>query len=403
MAIWFCTGSICLLALGWEDFQSSRFLTLLPWLMLLGLGRSGRLGLLDVIRSNKLAVYATIALSAWIAVSELTHGFSRAGVRQLLHFLVWIPVAAAVYAIATRERAWIFKLAHVLLLVICVVFGTIVWQRFFLGIPRPPGLGHNVLTGTLVALTGCVATNLLLASPHSKGTLWLVFSCVALCLAAVTINAARAPLVVIVVAALFTAVVFGVKPRLGWIAASAGLATIWIALYADRLLEIQRDWVKYLSGHSHTSLGVRLDAWRWIYNNFDQHPLLGWSVGGVQSSFVALIQARSPEIPSIYPYEHLHSDYLQLLGAYGLPALLLYLIFWFAVSRPSFTSARCSTSDSKNLRMAFALHLFFCMLILVAGFADVIGFWTPTTVAWQTLLGISVARLMLLRTELANR
>jgi O-antigen ligase len=402
-AVWFCTGSICLLALGWEDFQSSRFLTLLPWLMLLSLGRSGGLGLLAVMRSNKLAVYATIALSAWIAVSELAHGFTRTGTRQLLHFLVWIPVAAAVYAIATKEHAWIFKLANALLLVVVLVTGALLWQRFFLGIPRPPGLGHNVLTGTLIILAGCVIVNLLAVSPNNLRTRWLIFFCVALCLFAVTINAARAPLVVTFVAALTTSLVIGLRPRLSWLVASIGLATVWIALYADRMLEIQRDWIRYLAGHSVTSLGVRLDAWRWIYENFDQHPFFGWSVSGVQSSFVALIEARSPEIPSIYRYEHLHNDYLQLLGAYGLPALLFYAVFWVAVCQPSFAAAMRSTSQNNERSRAFAPHLLFCLLILVAGFADVMAFWTPATVAWQTLLGVSVARLMLLKPEPANR
>jgi O-antigen ligase len=402
-AIWFCTGSICLLALGWEGFQSARVLALLPWFMLLSLGRSGRLGLLEVARSNKLAIYTTIALSAWIAASELTHGFSRAGIRQLLHFLVWIPVAAAVYTIAITDRTWIFKLASALLLVISVVAGILFWQRFFLGMPRPSGLGHNVLTAALVVLAGCVTVNLLTVLPGGLAKRWLIFLCIALCLFAVTINAARAPLAVVILAALFTVAVFGIKPKLTWIVGSTGLTLVWIVLYAERLLEFQRDWAKYLSGQSHTSLGVRLDTWRWMYDNFDQYPLLGWSVSGVQNSFVALIQARNPTIPSIYPYEHLHNDYLQLLGAYGLPALLFYVIFLVAVSLPSLTAARHSTLQKNELNMPFALHLLFCVLIFVAGFADVMAFWTPVTVAWQTLLGISVARLMLLRPDPTNR
>lgn len=90
-------------------------------------------------------------------------------------------------------------------------------------------------------------------------------------------------------------------------------------LLTGRLQEGIADLVKYSTGNSHSSWGIRLDLWKAALDTFSAHPIFGLG-GSFKVSDMAI------ELPNyVKQTRHLHSDYLQFLVMGGIVAFLSWI------------------------------------------------------------------------------
>lgn len=90
-------------------------------------------------------------------------------------------------------------------------------------------------------------------------------------------------------------------------------------LLTGRIQEGIADLVKYSTGNSHSSWGIRLDLWKAALDTFSAHPIFG--LGG---NFK--ISDMTTELPNyVKQTRHLHSDYLQFLVMGGIVAFFSWI------------------------------------------------------------------------------
>lgn len=401
--LWLFIPLLFILTLAYAEIRSEKGLALLPWLYLV-LFIFNLNYLKNLWHYFRTPVVASIFLSCWILLSDSATDFTRLGIRHSLQYLVWIPVAAATYTLLSNSKQWPLRIQYALVVSLLLTFAVAAWQRFVLGHERPDIFSHNVLVGTIALGISISTLTIGLASttPQSTHSKLLSVISIAIAVGIAILTSARGTVVSIILTICLVLAFSGIK-RYRYFSYGAVLTCIVLVyLSAPRFALIASDMQGYLQEQRYSSIGVRLDAWRWMVENYAIHPVFGWSAEGVQKSFHAfLLSFQPPGGPPIYFFEHLHSDYIQLYAAYGAPAMIAFIVFILALSIPSMQRLWASKALRNSHSIPDALHLGICLLFMIASLGDSFSFWTPETVACQTCLGLSAGTLMFWRIKTA--
>ncbi|MDO4706475.1 MAG: O-antigen ligase family protein [Comamonadaceae bacterium] len=124
----------------------------------------------------------------------------------------------------------------------------------------------------------------------------------------------------------------------------AALGTLWLkddTIIEERISAARQDIALYQQGTTTTSVGTRLEMWRFAWHEGWQHPLLGAGTAQMRQDMAAWDQAQ-PQATHIARYGHLHNEFLDAFARRGLLGLALVLfltllplrLYWRAPPQP---------------------------------------------------------------------
>jgi O-antigen ligase len=388
---WLFVALIALMLLGLKEIRSVKVLALLPWFFLMSFGSEPLKQLTLDLREVAICIVLTLLLLLWIFFSQLVNGFSNAGIRQLLQFSVWIPVFLCIALLARQDTLFFNTVLIACLGVLLFYFSLMMWQKLYMGHPRPPALNHNVLIGTLCfsVFTVCACS----ATTKKTSRIFIVLSA-CLLTGCIIVSGARAPIGTITFSLILCVLFLQKHHRIRWLAGVTSVFCLLTALSWPRVEVLMNDYASLQTGQRYTSLGIRLDAWHSFVDIIKRDPLFGVSVKGVQQAFNTYLYKSPDSTAWAYTFEHLHNDGLQLAASYGIAAGVLYFLFlisaaWFLM-RSAFSKF---TSVEARTKIFFGSALF--VNVLLASFTDSFTFWGETQIALQTAFGILLAQHLL--------
>jgi O-antigen ligase len=398
-ALWCVAIVLGFLTAGWQDMPSAKSLALLPWLIVIAFGREALRALVDIAREYRLAVVATAVLALLILFNEAWHGFTKTGLRHFVACLAWPSVAAL--ALMTFRASNESKRRCALAVALAVVASalTMIVQRAWLGHERPIGLSHNVHAGTLALLGLCVVIACVFAHARAKQTTLRAAEvdfilAVAIVGAAfvVVLSGARSPLLAFGITAFALVAILGHHLRFTALTLLALTVLMIVVLGHQRFVDLAREFATYVAGDHATSVGGRLDAWRWFTESGLLSPLFGQSADAVRSSLAArAVRWGFADRPMIDMW-HLHNDALQLVAAYGvLAATSFFAILAGFVAR----AARAVIAQRDQAPLAALVTpcalVAATLIVAIAGITDTMTYWLSTWVAWSSAIAILLA------------
>ena len=323
---------------------------------------------------NKWAMVRNLPVSAPIALLSsivlLWSVFSHAPPDDLMETLkVYSKLPLVLMLVVTfseghwRQRAWQAFLVA-MLLVVASTYGNVVinlpWSR-----TANQGLGqdHSVFIEhvsqsimTVMFITVCLH-RALVTGEVSRRWLWLGLALISL-VSMVVLLQGRSGLVALVIALGVFAVMRAPRQKLVWVVGAAALLSA--ALIAASPLMQQRIWLGYSELVNYqpfelTSLGARIDMWRFALNQSIEHLWLG--TGSATYPMLAAQHFGH----CTWVCEHPHNQYLFLSMEFGLLGLFAFVWLLWRI----FLIARHSTNVENVLLMAFLAILAIDSLINV--------------------------------------
>ena len=260
-----------------------------------------------------------------IVILIYVHGLSGNS-NYLGSFLLMSVLSLALYSYPIKRDYVIVSMALTTLFITAsvsfwVIFSGVLKAEIF-------GVNKNLLLGGTTLLTVCCISQLFFS--WSKLTKWLITLLVISTissLSAIVITEVRTALL----AFLALIPLFSIKCR-SWKAIgliiSVSLILFGLFLYSGRLQEGVNDIVKYQSGNSNSSWGIRLELWKLSINAFMAKPLFGW---GTQPFYELVNNGFKFPVMSFY-VRHFHSDFFNMLVTGGIVGILgwfttIYLLF----------------------------------------------------------------------------
>lgn len=113
---------------------------------------------------------------------------------------------------------------------------------------------------------------------------------------------------------------------------------------------IEETQIYFSQGETVGSAGNRLELWRAGILLWQESPLIGHGVIGIQEKLMEMMQ--DDRIQLSYAFGHLHNEFIHLLAAQGLLGLLSYIVFYagfMVLFRKSFRQARYERSGDRAL------------------------------------------------------
>jgi O-antigen ligase len=385
---------VVLCTTGAENIKSHKVLALLPWLFLLIFRSEGSAALQLVATHYRSAVIATVALSLAIVASETVHGFTSLGARHAIVAVAWIPLAALVVLILPQRTASAREFAIAITAALAVNVITLAAQRFVFGQERPLGLGHNVIGGSLAWMGVCTVYVLIkgFAQPDRipRDQLLLTTS-VVLALSAVILSGARTPLLAVCIS--LTTLVVAMRKR-GARFVAAGVAVIVTILFAignARLSEFAIEATAYLAGDHLSSVGGRLDAWRWFSETWSQSPWFGISSDGVRIALANRGDTWLVPQEKLVAMTHLHNDVIQISSAYGFVTATAFIAMLISFFVHSYSRIRGGASRRQSIGLyPYGGVLVVTLLFAFAGLTDSLTYWSSSWVAWSAYMAIVI-------------
>jgi O-antigen ligase len=330
-------------------FISSGLLFALAWFL-----EGGYRNKWEMLRN--LPIFAPIALLS--AVVVLWSVFSPAPPEDLMETLkVYSKLPLVLMLVVTfsdghwRQRAWQAFLAA-MLLVVASTYGNVVvnlpWSR-----TANQGLGqdHSVFVEhvsqsimTVMFITVCLH-RALVTSEVRRRWLWLALALISLASMVVLLQG-RSGLVALVIALGVFALMRAPRQKLVWVVGAAALLSAAM-IVASPLMQ-QRLWLGYSEVMNYqpfelTSLGARIDMWRFALSQSIEHLWLGTGSGTYR------LLAAQHFGHCTWVCEHPHNQYLFFSMEFGLLGLFAFLWLLWGV----FSIARNSTKTENVLLMAF--------------------------------------------------
>jgi O-antigen ligase len=400
-ATYFALATIALCALGWQDIPSQKSLAILPWLALAFFGQAGLASLRSIATHYRVATASTIVLALAIFINSALHGFNQTGMRHWFACIAWLPLASLAL-IAQRSQiqarsAMLAAFALGLLLAAAVM----IVQRAVLHHERPVGINHNVLSGTLALINLCVVfalayapkgTAVVLSATQPARTNAWVASAVIAAIFVVVLSAARSPLLAFSVASLVLIALLGHHLRFTAVLIILLSALLIAALGYTRFVEITREIATYVTGDHATSVGGRLDAWRWFSESGFDRAVIGQSPDVVKDSLATRANRWGLNGRPVIEMWHLHNDFLQMTAAYGVLAALSFfaVLGGFVGTALARVVALRNRPRSRSLVTPCAL-IAAVIMAFVAGLTDSMSYWPVSWVAWSTAIAVLLA------------
>jgi O-antigen ligase len=386
---------IALCTTGMEDVKSQKVLALMPWLCLYFFRTDALAAMREVARYCRIATIATAALLAFILTSETVHGFSGLGIKHMLASVAWFPLTTLALLIIKHRAQAQRELAIAISIALCICTVTSLIQYLFLGQDRPLSLSHNVIAGSLAWMSAC--TTLVLyatADPTIRRNLSRTERMVApiAALIIVLLSNARTPLFALLVS--LAIVVIALRGRVGRLVLVAVIFAVAFLLIIgnDRISHVAMEVTAYLAGDHLSSVGGRLDAWRWFSESGLQSPWFGISSEGVKTALATRGAEWSVPQSQLLSMQHLHNDVIQLTASYGVAATLAFAATLFSFLIPAFVRMRKSIRDQNpNPPYADAGIVMVVSLFICAGLTDSLTYWLTSWVAWSANLAVLVA------------
>lgn len=398
---WFTMLWIVFCCMGVQQYPSQKTIALLPWVLLLLHGKDGAALLREIVDRYRLATGATCVLAAFILANESVLGFTKTGLRHLAACVVWLPIAALTLKLLRADRRYPGRLVLLFSVALIIAALVSVIQYVILLQDRPLGLNHNVHSGTLALLNACAAVTLAelyLSNPDERtdASARKMRGAIAVVLVAaifvVVLSGARSPLVAVVVTTLFLIALLRHHVRFAGALAAVLVGGLLVVLGYERSVNIVREVAAYVAGEHATSMGGRLDAWRWFAERGLDAPWFGQSADAVAQSLALRGERWSLGARPMIEMQHLHNDLLQITSAYGVVAAIAFvctLIGFAAASLRAILRGRDQTSIQALLTPTCLLAA--PCLVGVAGITDSLTYWSVSWVAWSSAIGVMLA------------
>lgn len=280
--------------------------------------------------------------------------FSPAQTEGVIHTLkVYSKLPLVLMLITTlsderwRQRAWWAFMAAMLLMVFSTYANVVVdlpWSR-----TRNEGLGqdHSVFIEhvsqslmTTVFVAFCVHRGITTRS-HKVRWAWIALAILSV-ISMVFLVQARSGLVALAVASTVLMVWYTPRKKLLWIAGTALLATGLLItaspLMRDRMVLAYSEVVNY-KPFELTSLGARIDMWRFAFTQSLEHPVTGTGAGSYREL------AAQHFGHCTWVCEHPHNQYLFFSMEYGLLGLAAFIWLLWRVGTMAIQSANPAKSS----------------------------------------------------------
>lgn len=291
-----------------------------------------------------------LAFVAWCAISGLISRFPMAALGnafRIFGYIIFLIIAAD-----RLRNACMLRRSVAAVLAPSVAMAALGIYQFLTG-TTILGLGLHPATGTFVTWKGYVQASGVFDHPNVFATYMFVYLCLALGLTLfVDSRRVRLPLLVTVLASSAGLVLS--FSRSGWIGFMASvvlfvllyprfirLVPVVIGVVVVLILVLPQEQVEGLTRRTtpemDSSLMARVGAYKTGWRMFTENPVLGVGLGSFYRRFLdyKVPGARFPKnyIRGSESGMEAHSTYLQLLAETGVPGLLLFLAFNFAVAR----------------------------------------------------------------------
>lgn len=281
------------------------------------------------VRASPVALWA-LALFALMALGMVYSSADwNIAVDWLLQYkeLLYIPmVIALLHEPQWRLRAYYAYLVGIALVVVLTfadAFG--LWDRF--SYPGTRNLFENhILFGTLVAPAAYLAAHEWVTARTARARiLWISYGLLS-AFALLFLNTGRVGYVLFfALVLLFTVQKWRLKGfLLGVLITVAGVISLfqYSPNFKERVLEAGKDLAVYQQGQHSTSLGLRLDFYRYTLELVGNHPIIGGGTG----SYVPEYGAIATREGFLMQHDNPHNEYLLLTTQLGIVGLTVFLL-----------------------------------------------------------------------------
>jgi O-antigen ligase len=398
---WITIIWIALCGAGWQNYPSQKSIALLPWVLLVLYGTSGLTSLREIASRYKLATVATVVLAAIILANDALHGFTKTGLRHFTASIVWLPIAALTLTLLRKDHQNVGRLMWAFSFALAIAVSTSVVQLVLLQQDRPTGLNHNVHSGTIALVNLCAIVALCFCTTVSTLNKRDAATSVRICLVAfaticaifiLVLSGARSPLVAVAFTTVFLVALLRQHLRFAGMLSVVIISGLLIVLGYERSLDIAREITAYIAGDHATSLGGRLDAWRWFSEQGLSAPWLGQSPESVTTSLSLRGERWGLGDKNLIEMEHLHNDLLQVTASYGIVAASAFvcIIVGFGSSALKAILADRGRAALPTLAIPLCIVSAVC-LVAITGFTDSLTYWSVSWIAWTSAIALMLA------------
>jgi len=284
---------------------------------------------LDRVRANPVALWA-IALYALVALGMLYSSADWAiafdWFRQYKELLYVPAVIALLYEPQWRVRAYYSYLTGTGLVVVLTFADAIgLWDRF--DYPGTRNLFENhILFGTLVAPAVYLAAHEWMAARTVRWRiLWIAYGLLAT-FALLFLNTGRVGYILFFALAVLFSVqrwrMRGLVVGLLLTVASIFALFQYSPNFKERILEAGQDLTVYQQGQHGTSVGLRLEFYRYTLELIGNHPFIGGGTGSYVHEYAAIAKREGFTMQHDNP----HNEYLLLTTQLGIVGLAVFLL-----------------------------------------------------------------------------
>jgi O-antigen ligase len=275
----------------------------------------------------RIALWISVALFAWQVLANSVHGLSLRNVDTASRLLL-LPFAA--YIAATRPVSATAIGQGFFLLVVAEV-AVMAWQLTVdpTGIQRASGTTGRPLISAAFAWVAAMVVFVTVKSMDLSAALRALirFSVILLGATAIALAGARG----VAVAVPFSMLVVAVLTRKTGVALlGVGLFVVLVllpGLLGHRILaDLPTDLEQLKKGNASTPVGARIEMWSVAGDLLASNPWIGVGSEGYKSIMSAKLAAGEVSVMAAQWGEP-HNDYLMFGAFYGVPALVLFLLF----------------------------------------------------------------------------
>lgn len=372
---YFSLASTFIIILGISNFQHKALLFFSPWFLVF-LNKSYIENLWRTTKDDQLLKIVSIAISLHILVSSYLNNSAVENHLIALVFISWLPIKAftEVEIKHDAQRTYI-KLYSILLLAKLLIFSTLVWHKFIIGIDRPLGIGHNVVSGPLICIFSITSFEIACRFHQVQKSNFVkkIYAGISIIfIFGSTITSSRTAFLCAIAGIVFVIIRYSPRINKRWLFASLITISGVFIFSGNRIQEVFTDIQNYKNGNLYTSLGGRLEAINWAVENIPENIFFGISTENVAANFNS--RYKNQQLAAEY-LPHLHNDFLQLGMAFGLPSAILFFLFIYTLYKKNYPA---------SMR-----YIIFCLMTV--SMFDSLIYNTEALVAFFGIIGINLA------------
>jgi O-antigen ligase len=380
---------IFLSILSISTFQYKAILTISVWIPIL-FHKAHTQALISLAKTHKQILFTTLILSFYITIVSAINKFQINNYLVATSLLAWIPTTALLMAAQKKNTGKVLFLLYLMLIAAQVlILFTLWWQRYGIGIQRPLGIGHNVISGPLICVLALITYDLgqklELSSKVKNNLQWLKWISVIFISGSIVTNS-RTAILCAAISIFYIIKKEQQKTKLHPLATIISFIILTSFLLRDRATDMISDIKEYARGNLYSSIGSRLEAYIWSYRNIEDHLLHGRSIEGITKSYNSRYAGEAKFVEFM---PHLHNDFLQLTAAFGLSsAVIFYLLFVMLYRRHQSSSQGYLKVDKSQIKNSGSVII---ICIFLTSLFDSLTFNIESLLAFMVVIGISLS------------